>query len=26
VTCGGPFDNRADHYRDNIIVFARLLR
>lgn len=26
VTCGGPFDNRADHYRDNVIVFARLLR
>jgi LPXTG-site transpeptidase (sortase) family protein len=22
VTCGGPFDARAGHYRDNIIVTA----
>ena len=22
VTCGGPFDNKAGHYRDNIIVTA----
>jgi len=22
VTCGGPFDNRAGHYRDNVVVTA----
>ncbi len=22
VTCGGPFDARAGHYRDNIVVTA----
>ena len=22
VTCGGPFDSRSGHYRDNIIVTA----
>ena len=22
VTCGGPFDARAGHYRDNVIVTA----
>ncbi len=24
VTCGGPFDRSVHHYRDNIVVFARL--
>lgn len=24
ITCGGSFDRAAGHYRDNIIVFARL--
>ncbi len=24
VTCGGPFDRSTRHYRDNIVVFARL--
>ncbi|TDD65420.1 class F sortase, partial [Actinomadura darangshiensis] len=24
VTCGGPFDDRTGHYRDNTIVFAHL--
>ena len=22
VTCGGPFDQRAGRYRDNIVVYA----
>jgi hypothetical protein len=22
VTCGGPFDKRAGHYRDNVVVYA----
>jgi hypothetical protein len=22
VTCGGPFDSRSGHYRDNIVVTA----
>lgn len=26
ITCGGPFDNRTRHYRDNLIVFAKLAR
>lgn len=26
ITCGGAFDNRTRHYRDNVIVFARLAR
>jgi sortase (surface protein transpeptidase) len=26
VTCGGPFDAAAGHYRDNLIVFASLVR
>ena len=26
ITCGGAFDHRTRHYRDNIIVFARLVR
>ncbi|MEV5414402.1 class F sortase [Thermopolyspora sp. NPDC052614] len=26
ITCGGPFDNRTHHYRDNLIVFAQLVR
>lgn len=26
ITCGGTFDNRTRHYRDNVIVFARLTR
>jgi hypothetical protein len=25
VTCGGPFDPRTHHYRDNVVVFARLI-
>ncbi|MEV7624042.1 class F sortase [Actinoplanes sp. NPDC089786] len=24
ITCGGDFDDRAGHYRDNIVVFATL--
>jgi sortase (surface protein transpeptidase) len=24
ITCGGSFDRSAGHYRDNVIVFARL--
>jgi hypothetical protein len=24
VTCGGEFDRAAHHYRDNVVVFARL--
>ncbi len=24
ITCGGPFDEVAGHYRDNIVVFPRL--
>jgi sortase (surface protein transpeptidase) len=24
ITCGGSFDRAAGHYRDNVIVFARL--
>lgn len=26
ITCGGTFDNRTRHYRDNVIVFARLVK
>jgi hypothetical protein len=26
VTCGGPFDDAAGHYLDNIVVYAHLLR
>jgi sortase (surface protein transpeptidase) len=26
VTCGGPFDRATGHYRDNLIVFATLVR
>jgi sortase family protein len=26
VTCGGPFDTASGHYRDNLIVFATLVR
>jgi sortase (surface protein transpeptidase) len=26
VTCGGPFDPAAGHYRENVIVFASLAR
>jgi sortase family protein len=26
VTCGGPFDQATGHYRDNLIVFATLVR
>jgi sortase (surface protein transpeptidase) len=26
ITCGGTFDDRLDHYRSNIIVFAKLER
>jgi hypothetical protein len=25
VTCGGPFDDRARRYRDNLVVTARPL-
>lgn len=25
ITCGGPFDEEADNYTDNVIVFARLI-
>jgi sortase (surface protein transpeptidase) len=24
ITCGGSFDQAAGHYRDNVVVFARL--
>lgn len=24
ITCGGAFDRASDHYRENLIVFARL--
>lgn len=24
VTCGGPFDHRTGHYRDNTVIFAHL--
>jgi len=24
ITCGGPFDRRSGHYKDNIVVFASL--
>jgi hypothetical protein len=24
ITCGGEFDDRTQHYRDNVIVYARL--
>ena len=23
ITCGGSFDRKAGHYRDNVIAFAR---
>lgn len=26
ITCGGSFDRRAGHYRDNVVVFADLVR
>jgi len=26
ITCGGAFDNRTRHYKDNVIVFARLVK
>jgi hypothetical protein len=26
VTCGGPFDFATHHYRDNVVVYARLTR
>jgi hypothetical protein len=26
ITCGGPFDRRSGHYKDNVVVFASLLR
>jgi len=22
ITCGGPFDSRTRHYRDNLVVYA----
>jgi LPXTG-site transpeptidase (sortase) family protein len=22
ITCGGPFDQRSHHYRDNVVVYA----
>ncbi|MGQ0576388.1 MAG: class F sortase [Pseudonocardia sp.] len=25
ITCGGAFDRRAGHYRDNVVAFARLV-
>jgi LPXTG-site transpeptidase (sortase) family protein len=25
ITCGGPFDNSAGHYEDNVVVFASLV-
>jgi hypothetical protein len=25
ITCGGPFDVRTGHYRDNVLVYARAL-
>lgn len=25
ITCGGTFDRARDEYRDNVVVFARLL-
>ena len=25
VTCGGPFDAQTKHYRDNVVVYARLV-
>jgi hypothetical protein len=24
ITCGGSFDRTTGHYRDNVIVYARL--
>jgi hypothetical protein len=24
VTCGGDFDQTSGHYKDNVVVFARL--
>jgi hypothetical protein len=24
ITCGGEFDDSTQHYRDNVIVYARL--
>jgi hypothetical protein len=24
ITCGGAFDEAVGHYRDNVVVFARL--
>ncbi len=26
LTCGGPFDEKTGHFRDNIIAFATLVR
>lgn len=26
VTCGGPFDAASGHYRDNVVVYAKLTR
>lgn len=26
ISCGGPFDRRTGHYRDNVVVFASLVR
>jgi hypothetical protein len=26
ITCGGAFDSRSGHYRDNVVAYARLVR